>query len=177
MANNCFYDMRITGKRDNVYELIKMLQWKDEYKESGLGRTFSCDIVSEACVITDDILFIDVAGDCAWSVLCAMREEYKPAPLWSLEKASRELDLIIEVFSSECGCCFQEHVLIYKGDVRIDDCTDYEEHWVSGYNSLEEYNEENETNFTEDMINENGDICIGGFDNYGEFQWFGDEYL
>ena len=26
------------------------------------------------------------------------------------------------------------------------------------------------TNFTEDMINEDGDVCIGGFENYGEFE-------
>ena len=39
--------------------------------------------------------------------------------------------------------------------------------------TIEEYNAEYGTNFTEDMVDENGDVCVGGFgDDYGDFQDF-----
>lgn len=170
MANYCSFDMKITGSIDSIEEMIAMLSWEGKFKENGLGRVFSFDAMEVEETDLTGIYTVNGYGDCAWSVLCAMREEYRgEAP--SLEGETERLGLVLEVYSSEPGCCFQEHYLFDKGKVVIDDCVDYEEHCIEAYNSLEEYNRENNTNFTEDMINENGDVCIGGFgDKYGEFE-------
>lgn len=170
MANNCLFDMRITGREEAIKELIAMLKWEGEFKEKGLGRTYSFD--ADELEETDVVGIYSVTGygDCAWSILTAMCEEYrKDAP--SLESETKRLGLVVEVYSSEPGMCFQEHYLFVKGDVLVNECVDYEEHWVSGYSSLEEYNKEFETDFTEDMLNEDGDVCIGGFgDDYASFE-------
>ena len=69
-------------------------------------------------------------------------------------------------------------MLIDRGDVLVEDCVDYEEHWVQEYDTIEEYNAEYDTNFTADMVNDNGDICIGGFgDDYGVFEYFKAEHF
>lgn len=175
MANNCLFDMRISGKRENALELIKMMQWKGEYEHNGLGRIFSCETPYKFEEYKDGYGHIDVFGDCAWSVLCAMMAGYREI---SLESETKRLNLVVEVYSSEPGCCFQEHFVIDRGCVLTSECVDYEEHWVSGYDSLEAYNKDNETNFTEDMINESGDICIGGFgDRYMNWEYFGKEHF
>lgn len=179
MANNCFYDMRITGRKKNIEELIRMMQWEGEYINDGLGRIFSCEITDEVpleLAEANDVISIDVCGDCAWSVNSAMRVSNRRP--YSLESEAKRLNLVVEVYSSEPGIGFQEHVLIDRGDVLIEDCVDYEEHWVQEYDTIEDYNAEYDTNFTEDMVNDNGDICIGGFgDAYGVFEHFTAEHF
>lgn len=166
MANNCFFEMRITGKKENIDELIEMIH--DRNVDSDLGRVFSCDVSCEEEI--NGITYIDVVGDCAWSVENSMM----PGCIGhNLVDESKRLNLVIEIYSSEYGNCFQEHILIIKGDIDENETVHYEEHWVSGYNSLKEYNEDNETCFTEDMLNDNGDVVIGGFgENYGKFEFF-----
>lgn len=168
MANNCLFDMRITGKEAAIKELIAMLSWQGEFKEKGLGRVFSFDAEELEETAVPGIFVVTGYGDCAWSVLTAMCDYQERSR--SLESESRRLELVVEVFSSEPGVGFQEHFLIDKGNVIESECVDYEEHWIESCGSLEKYNQENDTNFTPDMINENGDVCIGGFgDDYGVF--------
>lgn len=170
MANNCFYDMKITGRKENIKELIQMLKWEGKYENNGIGRVFSCydSSIEEIC---GDIGYTLVFGDCAWSVNSAMMNN--AGREHGLESETGRLDLIVEVYSSEPGIGFQEHILINKGIVEINDCMDYEEHYVEDYETIEEYNAEYGTNFTEDMVDENGDVCVGGFgDDYGDFQDF-----
>lgn len=167
MANNCFFEMKVTGNKESVETLIKMLKWKDEFEESGLGRVYDIyEIYREEPV--NEIVSVILYGDCAWSVLTAMRK-YEKIRIKNLEDVSEQLNLVIEVFSKEPGVGFQEHVLIAQGDVITDDCVDYEEHWVEEFETIEEYNAEYDTNFTEDMV-EDGYVCIGGFgEDYDKF--------
>jgi hypothetical protein len=164
--------MKITGQAKGVKEFIRMLQWKDEFEYNGLGRVFEFSFETEDIdkKREDEIVSVVGFGDCAWSVLCSMMAEYRGANP-SLESESERLGLVVEVYSSEPGCQFQEHMLFNKGDVVINECVDYEEHWIWEFDTIEEYNDEYETNFTEDMVDDNGNICIGGFgDTYGDFE-------
>lgn len=176
MANNCLFDARLSGKKKNVEEFIKILQHKDEYKADGLGRVFSCEVDSEALEFSkdNDIISVDVFGDCAWSIKSSMRsKEWR-----NLESETKRLNVVFEAYSSEPGCGFQEHILVDRGEVVIDDCVDYEEYWVDECDTIEEYNAKHNTNFTEDMINDNGDVCFGGFgDQYGQFEYFKKEHF
>ena len=168
MANTCWFDMRITGGEEEIKELISMLQWKGKFLNAGLGRVFSFDAEEIEKTDIPGVFQVNGTGVCAWSVVSAMQNYKSHVP--NLESETGRLGLVVEVYSSEPGVGFQEHVLIAKGSVIISECVDYEEHWVEGIGGLEAYNRENETNFTEDMVNENGDVCIGGYgDTYGDF--------
>lgn len=170
MANNCAFDMKITGPEEAIKELLSMLKWEGRFKDTGLGRVYSFDAEELLPTKHPDIYEVTGYGDCAWSVLSAMQND-NGSRHPSLESETERLGLVVEVFSSEPGCRFQEHVLIAKGEVIYSDCVDYEEHWVEGSDNLEAYNKEYGTDFTEDMINEDGDVCIGGFgDDYGVFE-------
>lgn len=178
MSNNCFYDMRITGRKQNVEELIRMMQFKGEYEHDGLGRIFNCDIIDDYDLEkaeANDVVRVDVCGDCAWSILSSMRRDGRRPR--SLESESERLNLVVEAYSSESGCQFQEHVLIDRGTILEDECVDYEEWWVQEFDTIEEFNAEYGTDFTEDMVNDNGDVCIGGFKDYGSFEYFSDEHF
>lgn len=169
MANNCCFDMRITGGEEEIKELISMLQWKGKFENAGLGRVYSFDADEIEKTDIPGVFQVNGSGDCAWSVLTAMQNYGGRHP--SLESETGRLGLVVELYSSEPGIGFQEHVLIAKGSVIKSECVDYQEHWVDGVGGLEAYNKENETDFTEDMVNENGDVCIGGFgDAYDDFE-------
>lgn len=179
MSNNCFYDMRISGKKKNVAELLKMMQREGEFKYDGLGRIFSCDIVDDVPIEIsedNDVIEVDVCGDCANSIKSAMCSDGECRDI-CLESESKRLNVVVEAYSLEPGNEFSEHILIDRGEVVIYECVDYEEHDIQDYESIEEYNEENGTDFTEDMIVDEY-VHIGGFgDSYGQFEYFGKEHF
>ena len=158
--------MKITGRKDDANELIQMIQWKGKYANSGLGRAYECWI-DDTEEYNEDFVSVEVSGYCAWSVLAAMRDWNGRHP--SLESETERLGLLVEFYSSESGCGFQEHCIIDKGNVVISECIDYEEHWIEEFDSVKEYNEEYGTDFTEDMV-QDGYVYIGGYgDEYGNF--------
>ena len=165
MANNCLFDWKIVGKEDNVEELISMMKWEDEFAVEGLGRIYEIACFDKE-EIADGVIAAYGYGDCAWSVLTALRNYKGRHP--SLESETERLGLKIEIYSSEPGFAFQEHVIIDNGIVVEEECVDYEEHWIAEYDTLEEYNREYETDFTEDMVDGDGYVKVGGYgDNYG----------
>lgn len=172
MANNCGFDMNITGQREACEELVRMLKRKDEFEKNGLGRVYEFIVYETEKEDRGNLVTIKGSGDCAWSLLTALRDDNgKRHP--SLESETKRLGLAIEAYSSEPGCKFQEHLLINKGIVILDECVDYEEHWIEGMNeeTLKELCTEKEISLEElkDLVNDNGDYCVGGFEEW-EFQ-------
>lgn len=160
MANECSFTMVITGRAANVREFLKTMR-----------RNWAYEVICEdepelEDFAPDDIVSEYVEGFCKWSVLCAMRDEYRNP---SVESESRKLNLFVEIYSTEIGCAFQEHVFIKKGEIVVDDCVDYNEIYVGQYDSIEEYNAANGTDFTQNMV-EDDLIIIGGFgEEYNSF--------
>lgn len=172
MANNCYFEMKIAGEEKAVEEFVQMLRWEGPFKQSGLGRVYSFDVdLSLAEKDPDGRPFISVQGqgDCAWSIKTAMIDT-KRHPL--LEEIKR-LGLAVEAYSSEPGVGFQEHYLIVKDEVLIDECVDYEEHWIEGAEEsyIQQVMEEHTLTREELMgkVNDSGDYCIGGYDDFGDF--------
>lgn len=168
MANCCDFIMKITGREENVEELIEMMKWQGKYEDCGLGRVYECweDEVEE---LNREYISVQVSGYCAWSVLTAMRNYKGRHP--SLESETERLGLLVEFYSSESGNGFQEHCMIDRGEVVFEECIDYQEHWIAEFDTLEEYNKEYGTNFTEDMIENEEYIYEGGYgDEYGVFK-------
>ena len=116
MANNCVYTMKVYGKKENIEEFVRLLCWEAEFEKNGLGKTYSA-IPVESEMINEEVFMMIISGDCAWSVNSAMMDRKI-----SLESETRRLGLFLEVFSEEHGYQFQEHLLINKGDVILNEC-------------------------------------------------------
>lgn len=162
MANCCYFTMKIAGKPEQVSQFVHSLN-------HGFGRIYSFEadpIFAEKDPRPGSPLVAVVGqGDCAWSISTAMPK---------LQEESARLGLCIEAFSSEPGIGFQEHYLYDKGILLEDECVDYCEYWVSGYGEeeiqtlLEDFEMTREELFSK--LNEDGDYCIGGFENFGDFE-------
>lgn len=164
MANNCWYQMRIAGKKESVDQFIAMLSGEAPIR---LGRVFSVNTDEQFTPFPGNrgIGYADVSGDCAWSI----RESMLPGsnPSVTLATEAKRLGLVIEGYSSEPGLCFQEHVLINKGDILTFDCVDYEEYFIEDMNEKQLAELCAEKGLTKEEIlsnaNHNGDYTVGGF--------------
>lgn len=160
MANNCDFHMKIRGRKDDCRELADLLAWKNGHEKDGIGRIYLCQVVDEGPG------WLEVAGDCAWSVQTAILE---PQGGRFAEELAR-LDLAVEVYSSEPGLQFQEHYVIDRGDVLVEEEVEYKEYWVEemGREELAEVAEE--LGLTPDYLMENmnewGDYRVGGFESW-----------
>ena len=92
----------------------------------------------------------------------------------SLDTEAERLGLVIEAYSSEPGIGFQEHVVIDKGNFITNECVDYQEYWVdlNDEDYIQEIMEEQDISREEllNNLNDNGDYCVGGFENFGDFE-------
>ena len=184
MPNYCNYSMKVVGKETKVDEFIKIIQTDYEFDDNGkcnvdrhFWRVFEADVTSED--IADGIKSATIYGYCAWSVYSCMFDgahTYQgrhPNPEdggTTLQRESARLNLDIEVFSEESGCCFMEHYLIQNGKIKIDDCVDFYEYCTDDYETVEEMNDDLETDITQeefDYANENCD----GYVRRGGMEW------
>ena len=174
MANVCCFTTKIVGKKENVEEITRMLQWKDEFKKQGLGRVYDF-CITESDQLSDGTIMVLGSGSCAWSVWCAMMQEYRhPRP--SLEPESERLGLVLEIYSEEPGCAFQEHYFINKGQLEIDETEEYHEFWKEGYDEEDWLEVLEKYELTEYDLNDDGFIAVGGFEDYCDFNKI-EEYL
>lgn len=201
MANDCNYEMKVTGHPEDIKEFIKVIQAdynyiKQEFSyERHLYRVFEaeyCELEEEDA--ENNIWSCIIYGYCAWSVYCCMlegpstyyNENYPYHTVYidgknieilskgtSLIKESAKLNLTIEVFSEEIGMGFQEHFVIEYGECIINECVDYKEYYwdKKEHPTLEEFNAEHGTNFTLEDDSDQDTFYIGGF---GE--WVYDEF-
>lgn len=147
MPNYCNYGMRIVGKKENVEELIKYMKADYDYTDSKnycsekhhLFRVFECDVNEDSINEEDGIYSCEAYGSCAWSIHSCMFdgehtyykrniEEYGyNSRAITIQQASKELNLEIEIFSEEGGCGFMEHYIIKNGEILVNDCVEYSE--------------------------------------------------
>ena len=93
----------------------------------------------------------------------------------SLENASKNLNLLIEAYSSEPGVGFQEHFVIANGIILVNECLDYFEAYIEDWDEDKLTKLSNNENKSVEAIKESvrerdGYYCYGGFgDNYGDY--------
>ena len=113
-------------------------------------------------------------GDCKWSISSSINSlSYGSA----LNKTTK--GLIVEMWSQEPGVGFEEHVIYANGTCLCDDCVDWTEYNLDAYDSLEELNEECDTNFKEEDFVD-GFASVGGFkefETFDESDELSDEYF
>lgn len=145
--------LKPNGKERYLYEFVDgdchLLTNADKH----FWRVFDAYAEKEDIVKEDDNKYsLIIFGDCAWSVYCCMMEgehtyhddnsnddrygavqKLSPAHSTTLEQATAELDLDVEVYSCEPGCAFWEHYIVRKGDIELDDTGDYFVCYKEGY--------------------------------------------
>ena len=172
MANNCYFEMQVTGKKSDIEEFAKVLNAKYDAPVLHFGRVFSCEQTDIKETSVKDVYSVFFCGDCAWSVYTCMcdgehtyNNDNQSKNGTTLKKQSKEKNLVIEVYSSEPGIGFQEHYLFAFGDTLIFDEEDYACYDFSNYDSLEGFNKDNGTSFTEDntRFDDDGYLIAGGF--------------
>lgn len=142
MANNCYFEGKLVGKKEEVLEVYQYFVEPYGYCSEKLypqkphfWRIFSSEITEEWEEIGQyNLTFF---GDCAWSLCAALLsggyykdwlDENGNMPTWCkgvcLEDVHEKFpDLKIELFSEELGVGFSEHILI-DGDEFLDECGD-----------------------------------------------------
>lgn len=169
MANNCYYEMKVKGNKEDCNRLFKILNYEDN--EYYLARIFSVDIIDEE----DDR--ITLCGDCAWSVYTCMCEgsvgtykkfdeevrDDKGRLMTTIAYLSDILNLEIEVISDEPGMGFSEHLCYKNGEEIVNDCEDYPPEEVMypdlGDRDVWEY------------LEETGQDCYSGINNLVFFEY------
>ena len=111
MPNYCYYQMKVKGNNENINEFISMMNYTHPQKQ--FYRVFAADVYESG-----DGYFC-ISGDVAWSVYCAFLQisckcERTDKEFTLISDVSKELQLEIEIYSSEPGMCFQEHFCSIK---------------------------------------------------------------
>ena len=139
MANICNFSMVVKGKKENIEQFVGMMEQKGTV---WMGRGAVVDF-TDMEEVENGKCRCQIDGNTKWSVQSSMVDNaisMRTEPnKWSfgedvdktelsfvtLFEACEELGLDVEVYSSEPGCCFQEHIICKHGEVVVDDCVDY----------------------------------------------------
>ena len=175
MANICSFLMKVRGEKGDVEQFHKAL---NQQGDIWMGRGAETDLTFEK----DGSAYM--SGWCKWSVISALVDNaisMRTEPeTWyhdpnegekeyiTLFEACKRWNLVMEVYSEEGGCQFQEHFICNKGEVLCDECVDWEEYDIYDYESKEEAEEDYGIKFTdEEWANEDdGRITRGGFGDW-----------
>lgn len=157
MPNLCDYSCIVTGPKKGIDRFIQAATVRYTVGEPNepehFWRVFNF-IVEYYEQLDNDIYQVKGSGDCAWSIRsCFTDAGYQST--WdkhngiTIKQISKEENLIIEMYSCECGCEFSEHYLIVKGYTFIDSVVDYYE--LSSNYTVKELNKYSNNNWTKDQ--------------------------
>lgn len=172
MSNICNYEMKVVGKKENIEEFIKIIQcdydytnMDFDYKKHIGGRVFDAD-PTDIEKREDGKYEVFIYGSCAWSVSSCMfdgkfsyylkfLEAYKDkCRSTTITKESKNLELDIEIYSTEPGGCFAEHFIVSNGEIKEQATYDYEEFYFDEYENKADAEKELEISLTDDEWNE-----------------------
>ena len=133
MANQCDFILYVTGQEKDILEFKKRLQGDSKTDKRYYGIDFTEDFGFIG--LNNSLVSLEISGACAWSVEnCFLKTGYKyddfklnHSNSTTLEEDTKELNLVVEVFSTEAGNRFQEHYVVSFGDVEVDEVLDYAE--------------------------------------------------
>lgn len=175
MANVCGFNMCVKGNRSDIEQFYNAMLQKGNI---WMGRG------AEAEISYKDENKAFITGWCKWSILSALienavsmrteREKWgfgeddpKDLEFITLFEACQKWNLVMEVYSEESGCEFQEHFVCDKGLIVCEECVDWFEYGIYEYETKEEAEEELGIEITDEEWNEGNDyITRGGFESW-----------
>ena len=125
MANDCYYEMKVYGRREDCEEWLRRMKSYDA--PNHFYRIFSSDV----CVVGggENGYHIMIVGDCAWSLESCCRASGYSGGIDLFAVNTKELHLRMEAYSREPGIGFEEHYIYDKGECLADECEDLERHY------------------------------------------------
>ena len=173
MANICSFSMMVKGEHENIEKFYNAMSQNGNIY---MGRGAEAEIDYD-----DSEGRAQIDGWCKWSVQSAMIDnaismrnepniwafstrEKEELEFITLLEATERWSLVMEVYSEEPGCEFQEHYVFDNGIVLCDECVDYHEYWICEYDTKEEAEEELGIEITDDQWKYEDCIRHGGFD-------------
>lgn len=190
MANDCDYEMKVVGSKEDIEEFLKVMKADYDYcnmtfnfeRHMG-GRVFEAeptDIVEQE----NGKFSIIISGYCAWSVYSCMfeggatyytqfKKEYgDKSRSTTLPNESKRLRLDIEIYSEESGMGFQEHYLVKHGHVEEEETREWYGFFLDDYSDDYETKEEAEKELGVKITDKEWEnkeyISRGGF---GKWTW------
>ena len=172
MANICSFSMMVRGEHENIEKFYNAMSQNGNIY---MGRG------AEAEIKYNDENCAQIDGWCKWSVQSAMIDnaismrtepniwafstrEKEELEFITLLEATERWNLVMEVYSEEPGCEFQEHYVFDNGTILCDECVEYHEYWICEYDTKEEAEEELGITITDDEWKYEDVIKDGGFD-------------
>ena len=172
MANICSFSMCVKGQHKDIESFYNAMSQNGNIY---MGRGAEAEIRYED---EESRAFID--GWCKWSIYSAMISNAismrTETEIWSfgdvdpsklefvtLMEACERWNLVVEAYSEECGCEFQEHYIIDNGELVEEQCVDWYEYDLDNYETKEEAEEELEIEITDEEWDNGGFISRGGF--------------
>lgn len=116
MANACEFNLRVSGNKQQVLSFFEAMKQHKEYE-------FVSDIDRYDYYDSERYINSYFSGVCKWSIADAMLSKDSI----QLDKISKELSLVIEVYSIETGMGFAEHYIFAFGETLEDVTVDCEE--------------------------------------------------
>lgn len=176
MANICSFQMCVRGNCGDIEKFYDAMCQKGNIY---MGRGAEAEIEFES----EDRAFI--TGWCKWSIQSALIDNAEsmrsnPDRWWwgddvdpknlefiTLWEACKKWNIDMEVYSEECGCCFQEHYVCVDGDIVCEECVEWNEYLLEDYETKEDAEADYGTTFTdEEWANKDERVTRGGFENW-----------
>lgn len=137
MPNYCDFTMKIIGDIRDIIPIYNACVAEYSGKSTDpkhFYRVFECNIqeISNTHMIC--------TGYCAWSVAtCFLNGGYHDGTMPNGVCLEMMTDNItVEIYSTEPGMCFSEHIIVKNNQIMLEECTDYYE--LDKEYSLEEFN-------------------------------------
>ena len=169
MANYCNFNMCIVGRRSDIEAFYNAMILKGEIR---MGRG------AEAEIEFDDENHAAINGCCKWSVVSAMVEDAETMRTnpehWAwdedinpcdfefitLFEACLKWNLVVEFYSEESGCTFQEHCVCNKGVVICNERAEWHEYCIDNYETKNDAESDLGIEITDEEWN-GGDSFVG----------------
>ena len=154
MANICYVEGKVWAKSKS--KIRSFIGWLKEYKMLQVEET-------EEIQTLENGLFSQVfIGDCKWSIESSINNPSDKKGDLTIKTNG----IIVELWSQEPGCEFEEHYVVENGNITTNDTVDWTGVFIDDF---ENETEMTECGYTKEDFDENGWCHKGGFKDWGEF--------
>lgn len=154
MANTCYVEGKVWAKSEA--KIRSFLTWLREYKMLSVAAT------EDIQKLENGLYSQEFIGDCKWSIESSIN-----SPSDKKGDLTTKTDgIIVELWSQEPGCGFEEHYIVENGSITTNDAADWT---VVCIDDFEDEAEMADRGFTKEDFDGQDWCQKGGFEDWGEF--------